>query len=413
MTRVIPRFLIASVIALVDIPRAVQAQPALGTHFDTILGPFNTEFLVSEGVGLGEEVVRALAPTAAGIQAAIANEIASLAISAAGTQYFFGPDRTFYVSGNLGSFYMEPPWTSGQGSWSVGLNVTALEFDAFNGKQLDDLFDFLYSGSVEIGGVEYPFAYKYESNYKLWGRLYALSGTYGITDHCDIGFVAPYVKLTGKGDWSHMSRDDGAWVPSSFYPEGLADFRESVEGISDIILRLKYEVVEVEDLNSLTTWSVGADVKLPTGDEDKLLGTGGWGYRLRNLLGKRFGRVYPTLEVAYYWAGVNAIEEVRTVDNIGRPITIDTGIDDNDFDAFEFKVAVPVNLFEERWTISAEYLLRRYNRCGPNRTAVDLGVSSRLKVSDSFFLQGGIRIPQDENGLRPEVIPTIGGEIRF
>ena len=86
---------------------------------------------------------------------------------------------------------------------------------------------------------------------------------------------------------------------------------------------------------------------------------------------------------------------------------------DNDFNAFEFKAAVPINLVEEKWTVAVEYLGRRFDHGGSNRTAGDLGFSSRFKISDSFFVQGGVRIPLDETGLRADVIPTFGGEFRF
>jgi len=370
---------------------SANAQFLLGSEFDTILGPFDAEYLASGGAALDEEAVRALAPTAAAIRAGVANEIASLAISAAGTQYFFGADRTFYVSGNLGSFFIEPPWTTGQGSWSLGLNVTPLDFEVFNDDRLDSLFDF--SAYVPLTGQVERLL---ESRYDLHGTLVTLCGTYGLTDRWDIGFVAPYVKLTGEGYWEY-----------SFLGIPLADFHETAEGISDIVLRTKYELYEVEDLNNLTTWSVGADVKLPTGDDDELLGTGDWGFRVRTLFGKRFGRIYPTVELAYYWAGVDAIESVYS------PTRIKTGIDDNDFDALEFKAAIPVNLIEEKWTVSAEYLGRRYNHSSPDRTASDIGISTRFKVLDSFFLHGGIRFPQDETGLRGKWISTFGGEIRF
>ena len=388
--RAVARNLMVCLAVLAVVPSGVRGQFLLGTDFDSVLGPFDAERLASTGVALDPAAVAALAPTAAAIRAAIANEIASLAISAAGTQYFFGADRTFYVSGNLGSFFIEPPWTSGEGSWALGMNVSTFDFDVFNESRLDNLFDF--TSFVPAVGADIKVL---ESNYDLRGTLFTFCGTYGLTEHWDVGFVAPYVKLIGEGDWTF------------WFGQGIADFHESDEGISDIVLRTKYELFELEDLDNLTTWSVGADVKLPTGDEDKLLGTGGFGYRLRTLLGKRFGRIYPTIELAYYWAGVDAIEKVYS------PGLVRTGIDDNDLDTFEFKAAVPINLVEEKWTVAVEYLSRRLNRNRPNRNTADLGFSTRFKLNDTVFLQGGVRIPQDESGLRAELIPTFGGEIRF
>ena len=75
---------------------------------------------------------------------------------------------------------------------------------------MDKLFDF--SAFVPLAGDTIKVL---ESNYDLRGTLFTFSGTYGLTEHWDVGFVAPYVKLIGEGDWAF------------WFGQAVADFHDS------------------------------------------------------------------------------------------------------------------------------------------------------------------------------------------
>ncbi len=369
-----------------------NAQSGLPFHdFESVLGFYHPDVLgdPAQGGAIDAEVLERLASVSAALQGAIANEIANLSISAAGTQYFFGPDRMFYVSENLGTFFIEPPWTTGEGNGSFGLNTSYLDFKTFQGDDLDEIFDFYDDTGTQT----------WDADYELRGQLTTLSMTYGVTERLDVGLIIPMVYLEGKGDGGF----------SGLINFEVTDFEESCTNVADVFLRFKYELLEIEDLNRLLTWSVGLDVKLDNGDEELLLGTGDFGYRLRTLIGKRIGRIYPVVEVGYYFAGVDVEDSFVVNDVSGGQHTIQTGIEDSDFDAFEFKFGLPVTLIDERWTLSAEWMLSHSDFATTN----DLGVTTRYKINDRLFVQGGIRIPVDDDGLRTDFVPTIGGEFRF
>ncbi|MEW6234849.1 MAG: hypothetical protein AB1656_05640 [Candidatus Omnitrophota bacterium] len=381
---------LAAIFSMLPLSAAAQGIQLPFTNFDSVLGFYHPSVLSGQAL-LQPVVVQRLGSVASSLQAAAANEIANLSISAAGTQYFFGKDRMFYASNNLGTYFIEPPWTNGAGNGSFGVNTAYLDFQTFQDQGLDEIFDF-YNASTGKKA--------WEGNYGLWGVLTSFSFVYGLTEKLDMGVIVPMVYLEGDGF--------GEFAGLEGFPS-ITDFQRSYTDAADIILRAKYELYEVEDLDDLFCWTVGVDIKLNNGDEDLLLGTGDFGYRLRTAVGKRFGPFYPVIEIAYNFAGVAAQTEMSVLNPSGGTQTFRTGVEDGDFNAFEVRCGLPIALVEDRWTFSVEWMHSNSDFAVTN----DLGVSTRLKVMEQFYLQGGVRIPLDEDGLRTDFIPAFGGEYRF
>ncbi len=370
---------------------SAQGLDPIFTDFDSVLGVFQPDVLIDPNYGLSQELAESLVTASAVLQAAAAREIANLSISAAGTQYFFGRDRMFYVSENLGTYFIEPPWTTGEGNGSLGINTAHFNFRELNGQDLEDIFDFYNAAGVK----------NWEGDFGLKGQLTSISLTYGVTDRLDLGVIFPLVHLEGDGSAQLLGF---AGLPP------LAGFHESVTDLADVFLRAKYEILEIEDLDNLLSWTAGIDLKLNNGNEDKLLGTGDVGYRFRTAMGKRFGPIYPVVEVGYNFAGVDVQEEATVMDiSTGLPQTLNTGLEDDDFDAFELRCGVPLTLLEERLTMSVEWMLS----VSDFMTTNDVGVATRFKINDRLFVQGGVRFPLDDNGLRADFVPVFGGEFRF
>lgn len=390
----IPKLVLLSLaLTLVFQPPDLSAQSLepVFTSFDSVLGAFHPNELIDPRYGLSQELAESLVTASAVLQAAAAREIANLSISVAGTQYFFGKDRMFYLSENLGTYFIEPPWTTGEGNGSIGINTAHFNFRELNGQDLEDIFDF-----YDAAGVQ-----RWEGDYGLKGQLTSVSLTYGVTDRLDLGVIFPLVHLEGDGRAQLLGI---AGLPP------LAGFHESVTDLADVFLRAKYELIEVEDLDDLFSWTAGIDFKLDNGNQDKLLGTGDVGYRLRTAMGKRFGPIYPVIEVGYNFAGVDVRETATVMNNLtGLPQTLDTGLEDDDFDAFELRCGVPLTVLEERLTLSVEWMLS----VSDFMTTNDIGVATRFKINDQLFVQGGVRLPLDDNGLRADFVPVFGGEFRF
>jgi len=198
--RTIILFMAGSLLGLSIAPLGAsgQAGGALLTEFDSVLGFFHPDVLSGEEVYLEPAVVERLGSVSSSLQAAVAQEIANLSISSAGTQYFFGRDRMFYISGNLGTYFIEPPWTNGAGNGSLGINTAYLDFETFQNQPLSNIFDFPSAGTDRI----------WDGDYDLKGLLTSFSLTYGFTDRLDVGVIFPLVHLKGQGEFEFESLPD-------------------------------------------------------------------------------------------------------------------------------------------------------------------------------------------------------------
>jgi hypothetical protein len=271
---------------------------------------------------------------------------------------------------NLGSLFVEPPWTVGKGAFSLSLGYTYLDFKHMEGKRLNNLFD---DRSIGL-----------DIDFDLKSHVVLLSSSYGILENLDIGIIVPYLFLEGKG----KTRLDNVGEVTSY--------SERTSGIGDVLLRLKYNPYARDE----TFLTFGFDVSLPTGDKKEFHGMGDPGYRVRALFAKKaFERFYPSLELAYFWSGVQD----------SFPLAPDPGFKTSDFNAFEYKLSIPYRV-TDYWTTSAE-LIGSYTRIFHNQ--LDLGLTQKLSLSRDFVIQGGVRIPLDENGLRTGIFPNVGLEYRF
>ena len=120
--------------------------------------------------------------------------------------------------------------------------------------------------------------------------------TVGVTDRFDLSVAIPILQVRssfnsgGTIDSFETSADippccvhqfdpTSAQIPNheAFFSSSSADFFDgkSASGIGDIVIRGKYEILKGEKAGL----AVGADLHLPTGDEQNFLGSGTWGVR--------------------------------------------------------------------------------------------------------------------------------------
>ena len=108
-----------------------------------------------------------------------------------------------------------------------------------------------------------------------------------------------------------------------FYDDGLGDFATSrrarasdrANGIGDLIVRFKGTPVR----NDPAAMGLGVDARLPTGDEQDMLGLGAWGLRPFSVLSTSQDQVSPHLNVAYLWKSAERPGRRRGHGPEGRP----------------------------------------------------------------------------------------------
>jgi len=226
-----------------------------------------------------------------------------LGSSSGGFTYTFDPGvGTFSrASRSFGPSFAERAVTAGRGRFNVGMNYQHLRFDSFEGRDLEDgaiRFFLRHQECCSTVGPPVPPAFgvaNQPNNTRLdpffEGDLIqtALSlkattdtavffANYGVTDRLDVGAAIPVVRVELDATMdATILRLATLTVPIHAFESGnLAasqrTFRASgtATGLGDIVLRSKYRIAGGP--NAAVAGAV--DLRLPTGDEENLLGAG-------------------------------------------------------------------------------------------------------------------------------------------
>ena len=206
-------------------------------------------------------------------------ELASLPISSSsgGFVYRLNPAVATMerVSDSFGPFFLERSLTSGRRQTSIGISFRHSRFDSLDGRSLND--GTLVTTANRLANESQPFDVE-RLTLGLEANTITLFGNYGVTDRLDIGAAMPIVDLSVSGERKNTYR--GSDLQQAI-GSGL------VTGLADIALRAKYSVFQSRTFG----FAANADVRLPTGDEDQLLGAGEAALYLSLIASVESGRV--------------------------------------------------------------------------------------------------------------------------
>ena len=162
------------------------------------------------------------------------------------------------VSDSFGPFFLERARTSGRGQTSIGFTFRHSRFDKLDGRDLRD--GSLVTTANRLANEPQPFDVE-RLTLRMEASTYTLFGSFGVTDRLDIGAAIPIVDLRLSGERLNFYR--GAVFQQA---TGSA----LVTGLADVAIRAKYNLWQSESGGV----AAHADVRLPTGDEQQLLGAG-------------------------------------------------------------------------------------------------------------------------------------------
>jgi hypothetical protein len=233
--------------------------------------------------------------------------------------------------------------------------------------------------------------------------IFALIATYGLTAEWDVGFVVPvtHIRLTATSHaaiFDQFGNPGGTKVgdipihrfgPNSSQPDASGGGDET--GLGDIILRTKYNFLRHYD-DLIPDMAFLVELKLPTGDEECLLGTGGTNITGLIVASKTYAR--------WFTPNVNLGYEIDTKDTRQSAIRYALGFD--------------ARLLPEL-TLAAGIIGRaKPNGTGTGDHIVDLSLGVKWNPIKSLILRTNFQIPLDKNsGLRADFIPTVGIEYLF
>ncbi len=254
------------------------------------------EFLVTnQSVQTGDFVKDKAAAAAASdtIGRALLVSLSTLPTSAssAGFTYRFNPalgtlERT---SDSFGPSFVERALTSGRGRAAFGITWDHATFDRLDNRPLDD--GTLVTTANRFTDEPAPFDVE-TLTMDVTATVVTGFATVGVTDRLDIGAAVPFIWLDLSG------RRDDVYRGESFVQ---ARATASSNGFGDAAIRAKYGLVQ----SGGAGLAVGAELRLPTGRSEDLLGTGEVASRVLAIGSFEGSRVGIHGNVGLGWGGVS------------------------------------------------------------------------------------------------------------
>lgn len=356
---------------------------------------------------------------------AIGDATASVPLSATSSGATFSvvggvPVRT---SISAGPIFGERTQTLGRGRFFVGASVTGIEFTSLNGIPLRDLsLNFKHSDEAPVDTLGNP---GFENDYialDLGVSLNILVGTLamtvGVTDFIDLGVAVPLVRTQVSGRTEAQIQPFGSTVihqfgndPANPILRATASMEGSATGIGDIAARAKVNLAQGSRMGA----AVLAEVRLPTGREEDLLGSGSTQFKALGLYSAQFGTFSPHVNVGYVARGDSRTQN----DAVLLGVAVDNLLSDWATLAAGFESEIQVG--DNKFTLPPDVVFDQpFTRTihatnVPNKS----GDLLRASLGAKFTVRGGTvlvvnaLLPLRDVGLQPDFIWTVGLDFPF
>lgn len=319
-------------------------------------------------------------------------------VSSTGGGFTFQYDSKLEVftrtTDSLGPIFAERAPTLGKGKLNFGFSYTYINFSTLEGKDLNNLEStvLLDEKQKDKNLLQLDFDVDVESN------LFSFYGTYGITDRWDISILVPVMQIQvdvkSNAKIVNRTREKGVSGKTLGYSldsgETMSDTVSGAStGLGDIFLRSKYNLVTSQWID----FSTALDVKLPTGDEDELLGTGRTSIKPFLIFSKNIGHFTPHFNIGYEFnSGTEGHD--RIVYTTGTDFAFSRGNN-------HFSIAVDI--------------IGRHKTEGESigNDIVDFSTGFKWSPRMGMLVFFNIQTPINDDGLRADWIPTVGYELNF
>jgi hypothetical protein len=238
------------------------------------------------------------------------------------------------------------------------------------------------------------------------GRLYASTGP---AANCA-------QTLTCSGYFHYFSESDPAGSLNATFASA-----KTATGIGDVVFRAKATVLKRER----AAVAIGADLRVPTGDENNFLGSGATGFKPFVAASYR-ARISPHVNLGYEVNGTSVLAgNATTGEKRGLPnqFFYSAGVDTK----VTRKLTAAVDLLGQRLSDAPRVVQGSFVDVQGNThpdiaqttstrasfTMNDLAIGAKYELASKLLLTGNIQIKLDDGGLRAKVSPLIGLSYTF
>jgi hypothetical protein len=319
-----------------------------------------------------------------------------LVSSSAGFVYRLNPslgviERT---SHSFGAFYTERAARSGRRQTSFGLTHQSSSFGSLQGASLGA--GTFPTTAVRTAGAAQPFG-RDTLALTLESRSTTAFGTIGLTDRLDLNVALPFVSVSFDGRRSTTVSGQTALQSTR---------RGRASGFGDATVAARY---------ALANWgarsvAVGADLRLPTGREEDLLGAGKTAARFIGIGSWEGGRVglhgnvgagVGGLSRELFWAGATTVAVTPRVTAVGEFTGRRLG-----------ELTVLGDVYAPHSTVAGLETMR-WVPIGRGVHTMFMVTGVKVNVTGSLLLNGSVLVRLSDAGLRARVTPNLSFSYAF
>jgi hypothetical protein len=427
------RFLVATLLLVLPAQRAGAQAPG-----DSFVSLVISDAYVASKIGLFDSIAGqgifdipfAYGPSdvEAVLRSAIVYETAAFPLGSSSGAFTYSYDSTSGVavrsSPSFGPAFAERALTGGRGKFNVGMTYLHRSFSQLEGRDLQDGSLKFYAPLVVTGTTSAVDVVESTVTMSVTSDTAVFFATYGVTNKLDLSVVVPVQSVSINATVSSQLLRFG---PPSGLPNPIpaveASRSGSSSGIGDMAVRAKYNIISAPN----AAIAAGVDVRLPTGDEYDLLGTGRFRTRVYAALSSQSSKFIPHANFGYtfnseandddlfffgpevsYAAGAEYVAHPRVTilgDFLGRSLA-DEGRLQEQTTTYELFTAgsspsIPLTVSELAY------------EPGLRLTTMLLSIGAKFNPGRTFVVSGHLLFPMSAAGFKSQPTPVFGIDYSF
>jgi hypothetical protein len=373
------------------------------------------------------------------INAGIAAQLSTFPVGSSSGGFTFTFDESLGVynrtTQSFGPIFAERPLTAGKGKFSLAVNYQHGTWDRIDG--------------LDLGGGELPLFLVHEDTNRngdslnlffegdIIGSDLAIDLTtdttvflanYGVTERLDVGVALPFQKVdldasitTTVDNIATQTAPNPIHLFTNGTPTNVYTESGSASGIGDVLVRGKWNFYRGASASA----ALGTDLRLPTGDENDLLGSGATQLKLYGVVGGSPGRFSPRASLGYTFSSGGSEYTGDLPDELNYTVGFDLAVHPRFTIAADFVGRTLLDANElvvgtqtYRFTRLGDPTVRTVDRpaLGVQQTNVGLYLGSigfKINPTGRLLLVGNVLIAIGDGGLQDQVTPVFGIDYSF
>jgi hypothetical protein len=328
---------------------------------------------------------------------------------------------------SFGPLLGERAETIGRRKLTLGFVTQHFTFDTIEGLDLRAVPAVFTHDEAELGGGRSDVVTTTNSIESSVTRFVSYV-TYGLHDRVDVSLAIPIVTSELRLDSSAVIRRIGTTEPEIHYfedPNGQPGSQReyaksgSASGLGDVILRVKAAAPKLRS----TALAAAVDLRLPTGDEENLLGSGTWGVSPAVIGSWAIGKTSPHVQLAYHWNGESVLAgdvttgtKKKLPDQITYAAGLDVGVNPTltlAVDLLGQRVLDSPRLFAQDFTAANGRTFGDIHFETASFSMTNLALGGKVNVAGRLLVDASIVIKLDNAGVRDRLSSLLGVEYSF